>query len=93
MFNIGRSRIDIIHSFVETDMNSILDAAGLEIKADNIIGGVGGITEENASFGMEGELCRAFARRTYQTRQPEVRRLVKSSWCLVQREIGDSSVP
>ena len=61
----------ITHSFVETDMNSILDTAGLEIKPDNIIGGIGGITEKNTSFGMEGELGRAFAGRTYPDMTPK----------------------
>ena len=57
--------MDITHSFVETDMNSSLDTAGLEIKPDNILCGIGGIAEKNSSFGMEGELGRAFARGAY----------------------------
>ena len=57
--------MDITPFFVEMDMNSIRNMAGLEIKPDNIIRGIGGITEKNSSFSMEGELGRAFARGVY----------------------------
>ena len=52
------------HSFVKTDINSSLDAAGFEFKPDHALRGVRGITKKNASSGMEGELGRAFARGT-----------------------------
>jgi hypothetical protein len=63
VFDVGRSRVDITHSFVKADMNSILDTAGLEVEPEDVLGGVRRIAEEDASFGMEGELGRAFTRR------------------------------
>ena len=63
VFHVGRSRMDIAHAFVKTDVDGILDFASFEIKPQYIFRGVGGITEKNASFGMEGEFGRAFARR------------------------------
>jgi hypothetical protein len=64
VFDVGRSRVDITHSFIETDVDSSLDAASFEVEPDNIFRGVRGIAEEDASSGMEGELGRAFARGT-----------------------------
>lgn len=64
MFVAGRSRVDITHSFVKADMDSILDMAGLKVKPDDILCGIRGITKEDVSSGMEGELVRAFARET-----------------------------
>ena len=54
--------MNITHSFVETDMNSSLDTASLEIKPYNILRGIEGLAEKHSSFGMEGELGRSFAR-------------------------------
>ena len=64
MFDIGRSRIYVAHAFVKADMYGILDTAGFEVEPNDIFRGVRGVTEEDASFSMEGELGGAFTRRT-----------------------------
>ncbi len=64
VFDVGRSRVDIARAFVEAHVNGILDTAGFEVAPEHILRGVGGTSEKDASFCVEGELGRTFSRGT-----------------------------
>ena len=93
VFNVGRSRVDIAHAFVEAHVNGILDTAGFEVAPEYNLRGVGGHPRKMPRFAWRASLAERFPGGRTQTRQPKVRRLVKSSWCLAHHEVGESSVP
>jgi hypothetical protein len=59
--DIGRSRVDVAHSFIEADMDGILHTLGFKVVPDYVLCSVRGVTEENATFGVKGKLGGAFS--------------------------------